>query len=64
MKSGESKYADLQIERGPIKVNFENVKIYNFNIQQVKEGESNLGMNENISFDDTTNKERVLTEYY
>ena len=61
MKSGESKYADLQFERGPIKVN---VKINNFNIQQVKEGESNLGMNENISFDDTTNKERVLTEYY
>ena len=64
MKSGESKYADLQIERGPIKVNFENVKINNFNIQQVKEGESNLGMNENISFDDPTNKERVLTEHY
>ena len=51
MKFGESKCAYLQIERGRIKV---------------KEGESYnyLGIDENISFDGTTNKERVLTEYF
>ena len=36
MKFGESKCAYLQIERGRIKVNFENIKINNLNIQQVK----------------------------
>ena len=66
MKFGESKCAYLQIERGRIKVNSENIKINNLNIQQVKEGESYkyLGIDENISFDGTTNKERVLTEYF
>ena len=66
MKFGESKCAYLQIERGRIKVNSENTKINNLNIQQVKEGESCkcLRIDENISFDGTTNKERVLTEYF
>ena len=66
MKFGESKCAYLQIERGRIKVNSENIKINNLNIQQVKEGEfyKYLRIDENISFDSTTNKERVLTEYF
>ena len=66
MKFGESKCAYLQIERGRIKVNSENIKINNLNIQQVKEGEfyKYLRIDENISFDRTTNKERVLTEYF
>ena len=63
MKFGESKCAYLQLERGGIKVNSENIKINNLSIQQVKEGESYkcLGIDENISFDGTTNKETVLT---
>ena len=62
----ESKCAYLQIERARIKVNSENIKINNLNIQQVKEDESYKypGIDENISFDDTTNKEKVLTEYF
>ena len=36
----ESKCAYLQIERGRIKVNSENIQINNLSIQQVKEGES------------------------
>ena len=66
MKFGESKCAYLQIERGRIKVNSENIKINNLNIQQVKEVEfyKYLRIDENISFDSTTNKERVLTEYF
>ena len=62
MKFWESQCAYLQIERGRIKVNSEN----NLNIQQVKEGESYkyLGIDENISFDGTTNMERVLTQYF
>ena len=40
MKFGEYKYAYLQVERGRIKVNSENIKINNLNIQQVKAGES------------------------
>ena len=67
MKFGESnKCAYLQIERRRIKVNSENIKINNLNIQQVKEDKSYkyLGIDENISFDSTTNKERVLTEYF
>ena len=52
--------------KGKIKVNSENIKINNLNIQQVKEGESYkyLGIDENISFDGITNKEGVLTEYF
>ena len=44
----------------------ENSKINNLNIQQVKEGESYkyFGIDEIISFDGTTNKERVLSEYF
>ena len=66
MKFGESKCAYRQIERGRIKVNSGNVNINNLNIQQVNKGESYkyLGIDENISFDGTTNKERVLTEYF
>ena len=66
MKFGESKCAYLQIERGRVKVNSENIKINNLNVQQVKEGESYkyLGIDENISFDVTTNKGRVLNEYF
>ena len=65
MKFRKSKCTYLQIERGRIKVNSENIKINNLNIQQVKEGElyKYLWINENISFDGTTNKETVLTEY-
>ena len=66
MKFGESKCAYCQIERGRIKVNSGNINIKNLNIQQVNKGESYkyLGIDENISFDGTTNKERVLTEYF
>ena len=66
MKFGESKCAYLQIKRGRIKVNSENINIGNLDIEQVKGGESYkyLGIDENISFDGTTNKERVLTKYF
>ena len=66
MKFGESRCAYRQIERGRIKVNSGNININNLNIQQVNKGESYkyLGIDENISFDGTTNKERVLTEYF
>ena len=65
MKFRKSKCTYLQIERGRIKVNSENIKINNLHIQQVKEGElyKYLWINENISLDGTTNKETVLTEY-
>ena len=36
MKFGESKCAYLQIERGRIKLNFENIKINNLNINKLK----------------------------
>ena len=38
MKFGESKCAYLQIEKGEAKVNSENIKINNLNMQKVKEG--------------------------
>ena len=52
--------------KGKNKVNSENIKINNLNIQEVKEAESykHLGINENISSDGKTKKERVLTEYF
>ena len=58
MKFRESKCAYLQIEKGRIKVNSENIKINDLNIQQVKEGESYkyLEVDENIPLDTATNK--------
>ena len=66
MKFRETKCAYLQIQRGRIKVISQNIKINNLNIQQVKKGESckYLGIDENISFNDTENKEGLLTKYF
>ena len=63
MKFGESKCAYLQIEGRRIKVNSENLKINNLNIQQVKEGESYkyLRTDENISFDSKKKKQGKST---
>ena len=65
MTFGEDNCAYQQAENGKLIKNTENLKMNNLNIKPIKDGDTYkyLGIDENISYVGTVNKERVMRQY-
>ena len=65
MTFGEDKCAYQQVENGELIKNTEDLKMNNLDIKPIKDGNTykHLGIDKNISYAGTVNKERVMKEY-